>query len=210
MSLSRLGPTTPKHGSPSSCRTPCRTSRRNTSAIAQFHDGVAEIVEPGATELNAPAYHVCNSLMVDHVRMVIGFPLQGGAASSATWQTLEYGAAQGEPRLIVLMRPRTRASLAHERARPGLRVRSVSASAQPDPPHEESSADAPPLRPEQRLAEALRMYGARPCSSRTAIRSSTWGRTTYPTRMPGSSRQYGPRTGYPKLPTPIPLGLCRI
>ncbi|MFG1949279.1 hypothetical protein [Nonomuraea sp. NPDC048826] len=70
-------------------------------AIAQCRDRIAEIVELGAGQLKTPAYHARNRWMVDHASMVIGFPLEKGAATSGTWQTLEYGASQGKPRLIV-------------------------------------------------------------------------------------------------------------
>ncbi|MFC7588832.1 hypothetical protein ACFQYP_37910 [Nonomuraea antimicrobica] len=70
-------------------------------AIARCRDRIAEIVELRAPELNTSAYHTRNRWMVDHGRMVIGFPLEGGDTTSGTWQTINYGASQGKPRLIV-------------------------------------------------------------------------------------------------------------
>ncbi|MFJ9710882.1 hypothetical protein [Streptomyces sp. NPDC101234] len=70
-------------------------------AIQRCCERIAEIVELGAAELKTPAYHARNSWMVDHSDMVIGFPLSGPEATSGTWQTLNYGAEQGKPRLIV-------------------------------------------------------------------------------------------------------------
>ncbi|MEU4234845.1 hypothetical protein AB0F17_62120 [Nonomuraea sp. NPDC026600] len=70
-------------------------------AIAQCSNRIAQIVELGATELKTPAYHTRNQWMVDHAAMVIGFPLEGGESTSGTWQTINYGASQGKPRLIV-------------------------------------------------------------------------------------------------------------
>ncbi|GAA1769770.1 hypothetical protein [Nonomuraea bangladeshensis] len=70
-------------------------------AIAQCRDRIAEIVELRAAELGTPAYHARNRWMVDRGHMVIGFPREGGDLTSGTWQTLNYGASQGKPRLIV-------------------------------------------------------------------------------------------------------------
>ncbi|WP_211270984.1 hypothetical protein [Streptomyces yerevanensis] len=70
-------------------------------AIQQCRDRIAEIVELGAEELRTPAYHARNCWMVDRSDMVIGFPLAGPEGTSGTWQTLNYGAQQGKPRLIV-------------------------------------------------------------------------------------------------------------
>lgn len=69
-------------------------------AISRCRDRIAEVVELGAIELSAPAYHARNRWMVDHAAMTIGFPREGTAASG-TWQTLAYTATQGKPRLIV-------------------------------------------------------------------------------------------------------------
>ncbi|MEU8403860.1 hypothetical protein AB0C28_52545 [Nonomuraea sp. NPDC048892] len=70
-------------------------------AIAQCHDRITEIVELRAAELKTPAYHARNRWMVDRGRMVIGFPREGDETTSGTWQTINYGASQGRPRLIV-------------------------------------------------------------------------------------------------------------
>ncbi|GEC08540.1 hypothetical protein SSP24_61950 [Streptomyces spinoverrucosus] len=58
------------------------------------------LLELGAAELETPAYHAPNRWMVDRSSMTIGFP-RGDDPSSGTWQTLNYTADQGKPRLIV-------------------------------------------------------------------------------------------------------------
>ncbi|MDQ1024790.1 putative Rossmann fold nucleotide-binding protein DprA/Smf involved in DNA uptake [Streptomyces umbrinus] len=70
-------------------------------AIQCCRERIAEIVELGAAELGTPAYHARNRWMVDRSDMVIGFPLDGPEGTSGTWQTLNYSAQQGKPRLIV-------------------------------------------------------------------------------------------------------------
>ncbi|MGV9310117.1 hypothetical protein [Nonomuraea sp. NPDC003727] len=70
-------------------------------AIARCRDRIAEIVELGAAELHTPTYWARNMWMVDHADMVIGFPRDGVEGTSGTWQTINYGATQGKPRLIV-------------------------------------------------------------------------------------------------------------
>ncbi|GAA2661319.1 hypothetical protein [Streptomyces vastus] len=70
-------------------------------AIQQCRDRITEIVELGAEALGTPAYHARNRWMVDRSDMVIGFPLADPEGTSGTWQTLNYGAQQGKPRLIV-------------------------------------------------------------------------------------------------------------
>ncbi|MEW2161295.1 hypothetical protein AB0950_39875 [Streptomyces sp. NPDC007189] len=70
-------------------------------AIERCRERIAEVVELGAAELRAPAYHARNRYMVDRAQMVIGFPLEGPAGASGTWQTINYAASQGKPRLIV-------------------------------------------------------------------------------------------------------------
>ncbi|WP_318202980.1 hypothetical protein [Streptomyces sp. SCL15-4] len=70
-------------------------------AIARCRDRIAEIVELGAAELRTPAYHARNRHMVDRAQMVLGFPLGGPEGTSGTWQTINYAASQGKPRLIV-------------------------------------------------------------------------------------------------------------
>ncbi|MFD8850564.1 hypothetical protein [Streptomyces sp. NPDC057496] len=69
-------------------------------AVARTRDRIAEIVELGATELRAPAYHARNRWMVDHASMTIGFP-HATEPSTGTWQTVDYTAECGKPRLIV-------------------------------------------------------------------------------------------------------------
>ncbi|MFF9244600.1 hypothetical protein ACF1AY_35595 [Streptomyces sp. NPDC014776] len=70
-------------------------------AIERCRERIGEIIELGAAELHTPAFHSRNRYMVDHAQLVIGFPLAGPEGQSGTWQTLNYGAAQGKPRLIV-------------------------------------------------------------------------------------------------------------
>ncbi|CAM5355677.1 hypothetical protein SCALM49S_00132 [Streptomyces californicus] len=69
-------------------------------AVARSRDRIKEVVELGATELHAPAYHARNRWMVDRTSMTIGFP-HATEPSTGTWQTIEYTAEQGKPRLIV-------------------------------------------------------------------------------------------------------------
>jgi len=70
-------------------------------AIQRCRERITEIVELRAEELGTPAYHTRNRWMVDRSDMVIGFPLDGPEGTSGTWQTVNYGAQQGKPRLIV-------------------------------------------------------------------------------------------------------------
>lgn len=70
-------------------------------AIDRCRDRIAEIVELGAPELCTPAFHARNRYMVGRAQIVLGFPLAGPEGASGTWQTLNYAAAQGRPRLIV-------------------------------------------------------------------------------------------------------------
>ncbi|MER6343192.1 hypothetical protein ACWC10_08345 [Streptomyces sp. NPDC001595] len=70
-------------------------------AIERCRGRISEIIELGAVELGAPAYHARNRYMVDRAQMVIGFPLEGPAGSSGSWQTIDYAASEGKPRLIV-------------------------------------------------------------------------------------------------------------
>ncbi|MEV7871525.1 hypothetical protein AB0P17_36745 [Streptomyces sp. NPDC088124] len=69
-------------------------------AITRTRERISEVVELGAEELRTPAYFARNRWMVDRAHMTIGFPLEG-APPSGTWQTLDYTADQGKPRLIV-------------------------------------------------------------------------------------------------------------
>ncbi|WP_055555330.1 DNA-processing protein DprA [Streptomyces sp. NBRC 110028] len=70
-------------------------------AITHTRDRITEVVELHAAELDSPAFHARNRWMVDHSDMVIGFPLPGPQGRSGTWQTLNYGAEQGKPHLVV-------------------------------------------------------------------------------------------------------------
>ncbi|MFI9724496.1 hypothetical protein ACIHFE_33525 [Streptomyces sp. NPDC052396] len=70
-------------------------------AIARSRNRVDEVVELGAGELNSGSYHARNRWMVDRSRLAIGFPLALGGETTGTWQTLNYCAQQGKPRLIV-------------------------------------------------------------------------------------------------------------
>ncbi|MES9587833.1 MULTISPECIES: hypothetical protein [unclassified Streptomyces] len=69
-------------------------------AVARTRDRIKEIVELGAADLRAPAYHARNRWMVDRASMTIGFP-HATEPSTGTWQTITYTAEQGKPRLIV-------------------------------------------------------------------------------------------------------------
>ncbi|MGW0905071.1 hypothetical protein [Streptomyces sp. NPDC002853] len=69
-------------------------------AIARSQDRVKDIIELKAVELRSPAYHERNRYMVDRSSMVAGFP-HAGEPQSGTWQTLNYAAGLGLPRLIV-------------------------------------------------------------------------------------------------------------
>lgn len=69
-------------------------------AVARTRDRISEIVELAATELRSPAYHARNRWMVDRASMTIGFP-HATEPSTGTWQTINYTADQGKPRLIV-------------------------------------------------------------------------------------------------------------
>ncbi|MGW2228257.1 hypothetical protein [Streptomyces formicae] len=69
-------------------------------AVARTRGRVKEIVELGATELKASAYHARNRWMVDRSSMTIGFPHRD-EPRSGTWQTLNYTSDVGKPRLIV-------------------------------------------------------------------------------------------------------------
>ncbi|MFD7540917.1 hypothetical protein [Streptomyces sp. NPDC059819] len=69
-------------------------------AIARTRERIRDVVELGATELDTPAYHARNRWMVDHASMTIGFP-DVNEPAGGTWQTLDYTAEQGKPRLIV-------------------------------------------------------------------------------------------------------------
>ncbi|MFD7164127.1 hypothetical protein [Streptomyces violascens] len=69
-------------------------------AISVTRARIKDIVELGAAELATPAYHARNRWMVDHASMTIGFP-HATEPSTGTWQTLNYTAEQGKPRLIV-------------------------------------------------------------------------------------------------------------
>ncbi|MEV5940660.1 hypothetical protein [Streptomyces sp. NPDC051994] len=69
-------------------------------AIARTRGRIKDIVELGAVEPRTPAFHARNRWMVDHSSMTIGFP-NATEPRGGTWQTLNYTAQQGKPRLIV-------------------------------------------------------------------------------------------------------------
>ncbi|MFJ1744868.1 hypothetical protein ACIOJD_01300 [Streptomyces sp. NPDC088116] len=69
-------------------------------AIAHARARISQVVELAAAELRTPSYFARNRWMVDHSDMTIGFPREG-APPTGTWQTLNYTADQGKPRLIV-------------------------------------------------------------------------------------------------------------
>ncbi|MFJ9621136.1 hypothetical protein [Streptomyces sp. NPDC101181] len=69
-------------------------------AVALPRGRIKEVVELGATELNASAYHARNRWMVDRTSMTIGFP-HATEPSTGTWQTIDYTTEQRKPRLIV-------------------------------------------------------------------------------------------------------------
>ncbi|MEU9195371.1 hypothetical protein [Streptomyces hundungensis] len=69
-------------------------------AIARTRERIKEVIELNAGELDTSAYHARNRWMVDHASMTIGFP-NAAEPTSGTWQTLDYTAQQGKPRLIV-------------------------------------------------------------------------------------------------------------
>lgn len=71
-------------------------------AVSRARDGhrIKEIVELGAPDLSVEAYHARNRWMVDRSTLTIGFP-HATEPSSGTWQTIDYTADQGKPRLII-------------------------------------------------------------------------------------------------------------
>ncbi|MGW6054431.1 hypothetical protein [Streptomyces sp. NPDC055189] len=69
-------------------------------AIVRSRDRIKEVVELGSVELTSAAYHARNRWMVDRSQLTIGFP-HHREPSSGTWQTLNYAADMGKPRLIV-------------------------------------------------------------------------------------------------------------
>ncbi|MFG7946762.1 hypothetical protein [Streptomyces cacaoi] len=68
--------------------------------VDRARERIAQIVELGASPVDADAYAARNRRLVDHTDMTIAFPV-GTSRGSATWQTLEYTAEQGKPRLVV-------------------------------------------------------------------------------------------------------------
>ncbi|MFF2405998.1 hypothetical protein [Streptomyces sp. NPDC058092] len=69
-------------------------------AVAHTRNRIKEVVELGAPELCADAYHARNRWMVDRSALTIGFPHRS-ESSLGTWQTINYTADRGKPRLIV-------------------------------------------------------------------------------------------------------------
>lgn len=82
--------------------TPGRLAQQTAETRAAVHElsDRVELVELGADELRTSAYLARNRHMVDHAELTIGFPY-GDEPLSGTWQTLNYAAEQGKPRLIV-------------------------------------------------------------------------------------------------------------
>jgi hypothetical protein len=72
---------------------------RNAIATARDTGQLDEVVELEG-ELRTAGYYARNRWMVNRSEMVIGFPL-ADAPQSGTTYTLEYGASQGKPRLVV-------------------------------------------------------------------------------------------------------------
>ncbi|OKI00223.1 hypothetical protein A6A06_24030 [Streptomyces sp. CB02923] len=73
-------------------------------AIELCRSRITEVVELRAPELHSTTYHARNRWMVDRSDLTIGFPLEGPhetGRNTGTWQTLDYTASQGKPRLIV-------------------------------------------------------------------------------------------------------------
>ncbi|MCS0637068.1 hypothetical protein NX801_15640 [Streptomyces sp. LP05-1] len=85
--------------------TPGTLAQQPDAARAAVHSvGTrADLIELGAGELRAPAYHARNRYMVDRSQFTIGFPAMDTdpESGSGTWQTLGYAAQKGQPRLIV-------------------------------------------------------------------------------------------------------------
>ncbi|MFC0115374.1 hypothetical protein [Kibdelosporangium aridum] len=84
---------------------PCTVADQPEAASAaiglwQRRNRLTDVVELGAERLGTSAYHARNRWMVDHSRLVIGFPLSA-QPSSGTWYTINYAADQGKPRLVV-------------------------------------------------------------------------------------------------------------
>ncbi|MEW2067879.1 DNA-processing protein DprA [Streptomyces sp. NPDC007346] len=69
-------------------------------AVARTRERITDVVELAASELRSPAYHARNRWMVDRASMTIGFP-HATEPSTGTWQTINYTAEQGKPRLVV-------------------------------------------------------------------------------------------------------------
>ncbi|WP_428956261.1 hypothetical protein [Streptomyces sp. cg35] len=69
-------------------------------AIARSETRIRQVVELKAVELRTPAFHERNRYMVDRSSLVIGFP-HHDEPESGTWQTINYCAGLGKPRLIV-------------------------------------------------------------------------------------------------------------
>lgn len=72
---------------------------RNAIATTRDAGRLDEVVELEG-ELRTPGYHARNRWMVDRSGLVIGFPRED-ASQSGTVYTLDYGASQGKPRLVV-------------------------------------------------------------------------------------------------------------
>jgi predicted Rossmann fold nucleotide-binding protein DprA/Smf involved in DNA uptake len=84
---------------------PCTVADQPAAAaetIARWNNRgrLGAVVELDAQRLGTEAYHARNRWMVDRSGLVIGFP-RAGEPTSGTWYTVNYGADQGKPTLIV-------------------------------------------------------------------------------------------------------------
>ncbi|MFK8847704.1 hypothetical protein [Streptomyces sp. Ac-502] len=74
------------------------------AAVERSRSRITDIVELQSPGLHRTAYHARNRWMVDRSELTIGFPLaapDGTTSRTGTWQTLDYTASLGKPRLIV-------------------------------------------------------------------------------------------------------------
>ncbi|MBE1537073.1 hypothetical protein [Actinomadura algeriensis] len=75
------------------------TDARRAIAAVRAEGRLGEVIELGGP-LRTEGYFARNRWMVDRSDFVIGFPRQG-TKTGGTWYTLEYGANQDKPRLIM-------------------------------------------------------------------------------------------------------------
>lgn len=74
------------------------------TAVERCRSRITDIMELRSPELHRTAYHARNRWMVDRSELTIGFPLAASdetTSPTGTWQTLNYTASLGKPRLIV-------------------------------------------------------------------------------------------------------------